>query len=151
MQMYKLFDTVDKYVNYIYKISTSFMQTVMREHVLHTVKERAQIYVYNPSRFMPTMYKWTYTLVNDRYYKAKTERRKGLMGKLEIKSYIYSTSPHVNSVVDGVPYDYGFKYNGVPRTFVEDANELFLNGILMDSLKSKAVDFYKSNGINAYK
>ena len=149
--MARVFDTVEQYIKYVESVSYEFVEQIMTPHILQQVFERARFWVYNPKVWKPKKYVWTYTLISLNYYKTDIKKKRNFSTSTSvIDAYIYSTSPHVEPVVNGEPYEHKFKYYGVKREFVEEAEKLLLKSDQMRILKSKAKSFYNSRGLNAY-
>ena len=115
-----LFETFGDFYAYCQSASKNFIDTKLNPFIVRAFIERAVWDVYDVYR--PKKYIRTWTLSDPRYYKSKIEKDSGLKGggQYYYDTNTYSISPHASIVERGHPYDYSFKYNGVPRPFMKN-------------------------------
>lgn len=143
------FDSVEEYVGYLNKITESFVENELGEFFTDVLMEYAQQEVYDVYTPAPNGYKRQYTLINNELYNTSVSKPKVGVNSYEQTIYTYSTSPHANIVVNGEPYDYDFKYNGVPRMFATMAQAV-LDGSKKDWLDYQYKAYLRDNGIEAF-
>ncbi len=143
--MSRLFETVEDYIKYVENATVDFAETEMHDFLIANMSLSALDNVY--ALYRPKRYIRQYTLTDWQYYKTDIESKNFETTGLD--SYTYSTSPHVNSVVDGAPYDFDFEYNGKPRPYIAQAEKSLRSGKKISELKAKLVRFYNDYGLIA--
>lgn len=145
----KLYEDVESLFSDLSKLSDRFLREEWRDFVQDRIIASARVWIYNPAKFFPSMYVWRKRFVNPDFYHTEFEKGIGMTASTySSSSYTYSKHPYVNSIVNGEPYDFGFKYNGVPRPFVEDAQRSITSQ--HGRTKAEIVKYFKSYGFEAY-
>lgn len=144
--MSRLFETVEDFVAYVSDANDDFSIMELHDFLVSHMVVFASEYVYR--KYTPHMYIRQYTLTNRSYYESDSVQKGFRTSNPDLDVYTYSTSPHVKSVVNGYPYDFDFKYNGVPRPYIEYADKALNSRTGVNELKSRLASFYKSYGLD---
>lgn len=124
------FDSVEEYLLYVEQVIQQYIEDELIPYFREKLIDSALEHVYIP--YTPKKYVRQWTLSNRNMYGSVVKNNGD-----DTSVYVYSKSPHARIVVNGYPYDYPFKFNGMPRPFGDEADKVVVSelGGTISSLK----------------